>query len=197
MKVKIKILGKGTHALMIKSIIEQSKNYKFNGFTNIYNLKNIKKENHIIGIGDLKKREEIIKKFKSKFFFKTIIDQSSNICKNVKIGNGTLIAKGCIINNKTTIGENCIINTGSIIEHDCVIENNVHIGPGSIICGNSKIRDNVFIGAGSIIINNISISKNVIIGAFSNVIKNITKPSKYVGNPAKLIKSSKRSCNIL
>ena len=62
MKVKIKILGKGTHALMIKSIIEQNKNYKFNGFTNISNLKNIKKENHIIGIGDLKKNRRNNKK---------------------------------------------------------------------------------------------------------------------------------------
>lgn len=72
MKVKIKILGKGTHALMIKSIIEQNKNYKFNGFTNISNLKNIKKENHIIGIGDLKKREEIIKNLNQKFFSKLL-----------------------------------------------------------------------------------------------------------------------------
>lgn len=185
MKKKINIIGSGSHAKSIKDLILKNLKYSFGKFYNKKNYNNLKKQYFIIGVGDISTRTKIIQKTKGKANYVTIIDESANVSRKIKIGPGTLVGKNCILNNNVIIGKHCIINSGSIVEHDCIIGNNVHVGPGSIICGNCKINDNVFIGAGSVIINNRTIGKNVTIGSSSNVLKNITSNNKVFGNPAK------------
>lgn len=122
------------------------------------------------------------------FKFPTLISNSSNISKYLKIGEGTIIMKNSLINTNVNIGNNCIINSGSIVEHDCEIGNHVHISPGAVISGDVKIGDSVHIGANATIIDGVEIGNNSIIGAGSVVINDIAKNSVAVGNPTKIIK---------
>jgi len=47
--------------------------------------------------------------------------------KNVKVGWGTIIEKGCVIGDDTIIGHNCVIRPNTIIGKNCVI------GHGTVI----------------------------------------------------------------
>ena len=117
------------------------------------------------------------------------------------------------------IGENCSINTDYIdYGHGFLVSigDNVTIAVNAMILthdastkpflgyskvGSVSIGNDVFIGAGSIILPGVSIGKNVIIGAGSVVIRDIPDNSVAVGNPAKVIGSTRdyidknRKCN--
>lgn len=107
------------------------------------------------------------------------------------------------------IGENCSINTDYIdYGHGFLVSigDNVTIAVNAMILthdastkpflgyskvGSVSIGNDVFIGAGSIILPGVSIGKNVIIGAGSVVIRDIPDNSVAVGNPAKVIGSTR------
>lgn len=83
------------------------------------------------------------------------------IGRDVKIGVGTEIKKGCILMGDTVIGENCIIGADTelndtmvgnntilnhVIANQSIVGNNVKIGPYVQLRPNSKICDGVKIG---------------------------------------------------
>lgn len=184
------IIGAGGHAkscidvinstkkFKIKYLIGENKfnNHKIFSFKNIINIentdkliKNFKKLNILIGVGQLKtgkKRNKLYQFYKKKGCnFPKIISSNSYVSKFSRIQEGTIIMHGVIININSIIGKNCIINSKSLIEHDCVIGDNVHVSTGVIINGGVKVGDNSFIGSGSIIKQNRKIPKNSIIPA--------------------------------
>lgn len=114
--------------------------------------------------------------------FINIIDASTNLSPNLKLGSGNYIGKNVCVNSMATIGHNCILNTGSIIEHECHIENHSHIAPGSVILGNVRIGSTTLIGANSTVLPGLVIGDNVTVGAGSVVTKNIPNGGKWIGN---------------
>lgn len=83
------------------------------------------------------------------------------IGRDVKIGIGTEIKKGCILMGDTSIGENCVIGADTeltdtqvgnntilnhVISNQSIVGNNVKIGPYVQLRPNSKICDGVKIG---------------------------------------------------
>lgn len=140
----------------------------------------------VIAIGDNSLRKKVSQDIISiypGFKFESIIHPSTNIGKNVKVGNGTVIMGGVTINSDTVIGNHSIINTNSSIDHDCKIGNFVSISPNCGLGGNVKIGDFNFIGIGANISNNINIGDNNVIGASSLVINNIDNNSFGYGIP--------------
>ena len=76
---------------------------------------------------------------------RAVVDQSSDlgknlsihpgvvIAENVQIGDNSIIAPGVIIGPDVKIGENCLLHPGVIIERDTIIENDVIIQSGAVI----------------------------------------------------------------
>lgn len=151
------------------------------------NIKNIKL---IMAIGsDVKLRSHLYKKYKDKnYFFKSLIDSSSNVSKSSFIAEGAVILKNVIIGSEVKIMENTCIHNGVIIEHHSVINKNSYISPGSVICGKCIVGESTFIGASSCLIENIKIPNFSVVGAGAVVVKNQTqKNKKYLGVPAKVL----------
>lgn len=212
MKNNILLIGGGGHCKSIIDTIKTSTNYNIVGI--IDKKENIGKkilDIDIIGTDDKLKffREEGIKYAflsvgsigeiklrydlytlakKLGYEFPNIIDSSSILANDIKLGTGNFIGKGVIINSNVRVLNNCIINTGAILEHDCEIKDFCHIAPGTVISGNVKVGKNSHIGTNATVIQNIRIGDNTIIGAGSVVIKNIDSNKKAYGNPCKEVK---------
>ena len=159
---KIYIKGNKLYDSKLKKFIQEK-----------YIFKNYKNFVFHLAIGDLSIRGKILKKFKNKLKFVSIISKYATISNKSKIESGTYISEKSIVKNDVLIGENSLINTGAIIEHHCRIGKNVHIGPGVILCGNVQISNNTFLGAGTIVVNDIKIKKKKFIKAGSLIKKNI------------------------
>jgi UDP-3-O-[3-hydroxymyristoyl] glucosamine N-acyltransferase len=63
-----------------------------------------------------------------------VINKSSLIQPETKIGNGVQIHPSAIINSYTDIVANCIANTGVIVEYDDVLKVGVEVGSGATVC---------------------------------------------------------------
>ncbi len=192
------IYGNGGRAKLIKELLLRiNKNYKFKFLKNIKisyfkiinkTLKTNKESKFYIGISDPDLQKKYYEKFKKKIIRidqMPIIDPSSVIKSNVKIGKNTFILENSVIGPNVKIGNNVFIGSNSIINHDSKVGNFTTVGHGSNISGNVKIMSKCFIGVSSTIQQNINIGKNVVIGSASNIIKDCIANNIYYGNPGK------------
>lgn len=175
----INIYGKGGHARMIASLIDD--NYSFYNDDDFYKVDPTFQ--WIIGVGDNSSRKKIALKLGNANF----INANKGLYVMAReIGTGVVISPGAVIQNDVSIGNHVIINTSASVDHDCVIGDFVHIAPNATLCGAVEIGEGSFIGAGTVVIPGIKIGKNCIIGAGSVVVRDIPDNSKSYGNPAKL-----------
>ena len=152
-------------------------------------IKNPKDYVYFIAIGNNEKRKMWYKELKArKLKLVNIIDKSSIISDNAKIGEGCFIGKMVVVNNTAIIGNNCIVNTRALVEHGCKIGDHVNISTNTVLNGDVQVEDNSFIGSCSVINGQCCIGNNVIIGSGSVVTKSIESNTTAVGIPAKVIK---------
>ncbi|MBQ9032169.1 MAG: acetyltransferase [Parasporobacterium sp.] len=122
------------------------------------------------------------------FHIPTIIDPSSSVANNTKIGTGCFLGKQTVLNSDSIIGDGVIINSGAVVEHDCQLGDFVHISPGATVCGQVSIGADTHIGAGAVVIQQINIGSDTVIGAGSIVVNHIGSNALAYGNPCKVIK---------
>jgi sugar O-acyltransferase (sialic acid O-acetyltransferase NeuD family) len=153
-------------------------------------LNNSKKDiSYVIGIGDCKSRERIVKKIKTQNIkFETIIHPSVIKSESVKIGEGSIIQAGCILTINIEIGKHVHINIKSTIGHNCIIKDFVTLCPAVIVNGDISIGEGSFIGSGVIMKDKIKIGEGSIVGAGTILINDVPKLSLVVGNPGKIKK---------
>lgn len=210
MKGKIVIFGCNEHASMVIDNIEQQDKYEIFGIiTNDNNLigKKVKGysiichdddvetllrenkdiEGYFLGIGNMKIREKIYKKFDPIFPAVNIIHPTSIISKHANIGYGNIIEAYTKIANDVIVGNHCILNSFTSINHDQTIGNNVLIGCSVSLAGKT-IGNNTIIADGSSIAFKKKVGSQCIIGDGSVVTKDIPDNTIAYGNPAREVK---------
>lgn len=117
----------------------------------------------LIGISDIKFRNEIISKLESKgVVFFQFIHHSVIIPKTIEIGKGNIIYPFCIIGPNTKLGDFNMVTSYSFISHDCVIGNGNFFSTAGI-AGRVLIGDYNFFGIRSTVIPHVTIgNKNLI-----------------------------------
>lgn len=120
----------------------------------------------------------------------TLIDPTSILPRNLKIGQGSYINAGCSIGAASTFGDFVLINRGASLGHHVHLEAFVSIGPGVVLAGHVNVSSNVMIGAGAIILPRITIGEGAIIGAGTVVTRDVPAECVVIGNPGKIIRKT-------
>lgn len=117
----------------------------------------------LIGISDIKFRNEIISKLEVKeVTFFQFIHYSSIVPKTIEFGKGNIIYPFCIIGPNTKVGDFNMVTSYSFISHDCVIGNGNFFSTAGV-AGRVSIGDYNFFGIRSTVIPHITIgSRNMI-----------------------------------
>lgn len=127
----------------------------------------------LIGISDIKFRNEIIYKLEiKKVIFFQFIHHSVIIPKTIILGKGNIIYPFCIIGPNTKIGDFNMVTSYSFISHDCVIGNGNFFSTSGI-AGRVYIGDNNFFGIRSTVIPHVTIGSRNIVQAGMIVDKSI------------------------
>ena len=117
----------------------------------------------------------------------TIVHPNSSLASEIRIGEGTFVARNVAINPLVQVGKNVILNTSCTIDHECIIGDNVHIAPGAVLAGNVIVEDGAFVGANAVVKQGLTIGRNSTIGAGSVVLRSVGPNQVVVGNPARII----------
>jgi sugar O-acyltransferase (sialic acid O-acetyltransferase NeuD family) len=145
----------------------------------------------IISIGDNITRYKVYQKIISidkNFKFISAIHPQSNISKDVKIKDGSVIMAGVNIGSGSFVDRFCIINTNASLEHTSILGEFSSLAPFVATGGDIKIGGFSAICISVTISHGITIGDNCVVGASSLVLSDIGNNTLSYGIPAKKIK---------
>lgn len=194
--MKVVILGAGSTAQEVASILVHDRNFQVMGFTDKDDKTKGKKILGIEVIGSYKILKDLLKQgihgavvavgfdnnLREKYFHQTkemgfeminVVHPSALIDPSAQLKDGIVIAAGCILCPQVIIEQNCILEAGTIIGANTQIADNVYIGVGGCIGGGSFIKRNAFLAAGCSTGAYVTIGKNVKVGPGTSVIKDL------------------------
>lgn len=120
--------------------------------------------------------------------FMTLIHQQAIVHKNVKFGDGCVVAPLCFVDCDTTVGSNCLLQTDAVIGHDCTIGDFVRIDTHVTCVGGVKIGNRATIHTSAVLNHKVVVEDDATVGACSFVIRKVKKGSTVWGNPARTLK---------
>lgn len=143
----------------------------------------------ICGVGDPLVRKQLIARARDcGACFGNIIHPSAIVTRRITLGEGIVIAAGCILTNLIRIGNHVHVNPACTIGHDAVLEDFATLAPGVHVSGYVTLGEGCYIGTGANIIDRKNIGAWSVVGAGSVVINDVPPYSTAVGVPARVIK---------
>jgi sugar O-acyltransferase (sialic acid O-acetyltransferase NeuD family) len=121
--------------------------------------------------------------------FCSAVHPSVLMTQRVSVGEGVVIAAGCILTTNIHIGDQVHINIGCTVSHDADIADFATLSPGTHIAGNVTLKQGCFIGTGVNIIEKKTIGAWSIVGAGTTITADVPSNSTVVGVPGKVIKT--------
>ena len=194
--MKVIIVGAGSTAQGVASILLSDRNFQVVGFTDKDNKSKGKKilDIEVIGSHDLLRdlfasgihgavvaigydnnlRERHFHRLREiGFEMVSAVHPSALIDRSANIGGGVVISPGCIISPMVKIEQNTILAPGVIIGAETQIADNVYIGIGCNISGGTFIKRNAFLSAGCSVAPFVTVGKNSKIKPGTSVVKNV------------------------
>ena len=105
--------------------------------------------------------------------------------RRITLGEGIVVAAGCILTNQIRIGNHAHINLDCTISHDADFEDFATLAPGVHVSGYVTLGEGSYLGTGSNIIDRKTIGGWSVIGAGSVVTKDVPAGEVWAGVPAK------------
>ena len=123
--------------------------------------------------------------------FATIIHPTAVISKFAKIGKGVSIQPFVSVGPNVTIADYVQIFAQSLIGHNSTLDNYSYVANNACIGAHVHLKEGAYLGTNCSILENVTIGKWGLVGIGAVVIKDVDNYSKVVGNPARVIGTTK------
>ena len=142
----------------------------------------------ICAVGSTSGREATVEKIiKKGGKFINVINRTSIIQGNVKIGDGVFIGPYTVIGDNVSLGNHVMLNTHSSIGHDAVLGEYTCVMSYVDITGCCQIGKKVFLASGCRMTPSTRIGDGAYVGIGSVVLRKVKPGVKVFGNPAKTV----------
>ncbi len=122
--------------------------------------------------------------------FATIIDPSTRVAPDSKIGKNTVLMANVIISCSVVIGNHCVVLPNTVVSHDSRIGDYSLIGSNVTISGYCRIGRACYIGSGTRIKDHLTIGSQCLVGLGSCVIRDVPDGTVVAGNPARYLRET-------
>lgn len=123
----------------------------------------------------------------------TLVHPTAACSPSATFGAGTVVLANAVVNAAAALGSAVIVNSGAVVEHDCVVGDGAHVSPGAVVSGGVRVGDRTWIGAGATVIHGVRVGRDVVVGAGAVVIRDVPDGVTVVGNPARVLATSRRA----
>jgi sugar O-acyltransferase (sialic acid O-acetyltransferase NeuD family) len=140
----------------------------------------------VVAIGDGQRRESVAEELKGAGIdLFSVVHPTASLGPGVRIGQGVILAPGCVLTRDIGVGRGAIVNYRAAIGHDCTVGSHALIGPGAVLTGAVRIGSRALIGAGAVILPGCIVGDDATVGAGAVVTRDVALGSVVVGNPAR------------
>jgi sugar O-acyltransferase (sialic acid O-acetyltransferase NeuD family) len=137
----------------------------------------------------IKTKSEWLRAHFQNIYFPAIIHPTVSIDHQaVAMGQGNIIAGGCLFTTDIRIGSFNLVNLGCIVAHDVVLRDYCVVNPRVVINGQVELKSNTMIGAGAVIMPRISIGEGAVVALGAVVGTDVEPYTVVAGNPARVVR---------
>ena len=147
-------------------------------------------ERYVIGFRGLQLCS-LLDSLKSRFglVIDKMVHPTAQIAVSASLGEGVIVAAGCVIASCVTLGDYCLVNRAGSIGHDCYIDEFANIGPAVNLASGVRVNRAAVVGIGATVIENVVIGAGAKIAAGAVVTQNVDASTMVAGIPARFIKT--------
>ena len=120
--------------------------------------------------------------------YPSLIHPTAVVAPDLVLGEGSVIAPGCVVSIETTTGRPVIVNQHTSISHNVTVGDYAMIAPACQLGGWVQIGAGVDMGVGCTVKMEARIGQDAVLGAGAVVVKDIPPRCTAVGVPARPIK---------
>jgi UDP-perosamine 4-acetyltransferase len=140
----------------------------------------------VLGIGDGARRRKVADEVDDAgFALVTVVHPTAFVGPGVTLGDGVILAPGCVVTRDVRLGRGAIVNYGAKVGHECEIGDFAFLGPGAVLTGDVRIGAGTLVGAGAVVLPGRTVGSGAVVGAGAVVTRDVAEGAKVVGNPAR------------
>jgi sugar O-acyltransferase (sialic acid O-acetyltransferase NeuD family) len=144
----------------------------------------------VIGFADPRTKAETCRRLRGNpmISYPSVIHPDASVSGYASLGEGVVIATGCVVSIDAKIGDFVFLNYRAMIGHDATVGSFTSIMPSVAVSGNVEIGERCMLGVGSLILQGVKIASGAVIGMGSVVLRDVPDDTPVCGNPAKRIR---------
>lgn len=119
--------------------------------------------------------------------FATLVHPSVEMSSGVEIGEGVVVAAGCVLTQRIGIGDHTHVNIGCTLSHGVALADHVTLSPGVHLAGNVVVEQGGFVGIGASVVPGRRLGAWSTVGAGCTVIRDVPPNATVVGVPGREI----------
>lgn len=142
----------------------------------------------VVAVGNGRSRAAIVARLTAPHLSFATLLHPAVACRpyqHLTIGEGSIIAQGCILTCDITLGRHVLLNLGCTIGHDAVLEDFCSLMPHANVGGAARLATGVYLGTNATVIQGVSVGANTIVGAGAVAVRDLPAGITAVGVPAK------------
>lgn len=114
-----------------------------------------------------------------------LVHPTASVGRDVRLGDGSVVAAGSIITTNVEVGEGVQVNVGCSLSHDVILRDHVTLSPGCRLTGGVEVGERSFFGVGAVVGPRVRVGPDARVGAGAVVLHDVAAATTVHGVPAR------------